>query len=95
MNRAEYKKLWKQMQAKYFAYIQSPEWKAKRRQVLKRDGWACRKCWTTLTYAKLEVHHLTYERLGNEDLRDLITLCEECHKETHVEKAAAKKVKAS
>src|SRR5215475_10158177 len=28
---------------------------------------------------RLEVHHLTYERLGNEHPDDLIVLCPQCH----------------
>jgi len=31
----------------------------------------------------LEVHHLSYRRLGNELLSDLIVLCVGCHKKQH------------
>jgi 5-methylcytosine-specific restriction endonuclease McrA len=29
------------------------------------------------------VHHLTYERLGNELLIDLVSLCNGCHDQAH------------
>lgn len=34
---------------------------------------------------RLQVHHLTYDHVGEEylHLKDLIVLCEECHKERH------------
>ncbi len=32
---------------------------------------------------RLEVHHLTYERLGYERLTDLMVLCHACHAEAH------------
>ncbi|PZV19176.1 MAG: hypothetical protein DCF22_00480 [Leptolyngbya sp.] len=60
----------------YEQYISSPEWKQKRQRVIERDGCKCRTCWES---EDLEVHHVSYERLFNEDLDDLITLCHQCH----------------
>jgi 5-methylcytosine-specific restriction endonuclease McrA len=31
----------------------------------------------------LHVHHITYDRLGNEAMADLRGLCAKCHKEVH------------
>jgi len=67
----------------YEPYITSPEWKARARQIRKRDGYACQDCGAT--DKPLDVHHLTYERLGNELDEDLITLCRECHDARHNE----------
>ena len=61
-------------------YINSPKWKAKRQMVLERDNFRCRKCGTG---KNLDVHHITYEHLGNEPLDDLVTLCRCCHEEVH------------
>lgn len=81
---AEWKAKQGAFKADYMAYVNSPEWKEKRKLVLKRDGYCCRKCSASYKNgATLQVHHLTYERFKNEDLADLITLCVECHKETH------------
>ena len=33
--------------------------------------------------AKVELHHLTYERLGNELLADVALLCHDCHQRAH------------
>jgi 5-methylcytosine-specific restriction endonuclease McrA len=65
----------------YRAFLRSPEWEAKRRACIARDGAACRRCGSRF---RLEVHHLTYLRFGGrEHLSDLITLCERCHEALH------------
>lgn len=60
----------------YTQYINSRTWHLKRREVLKRDNKQCQTC---LSGEDLEVHHKSYEHLGNEPLEDLITLCKHCH----------------
>jgi hypothetical protein len=65
---------------KYYLYLTSTDWKNKRDQVLKRDKNICQKC---LIKTADDVHHLTYENLGNENLIDLISICNSCHKEIH------------
>lgn len=65
-------------------YYSSPAWAAKRTERLKIDGFKCAKCGFTRA---LEVHHINYDRFGNEDVsRDLITLCKKCHKEIEAQK---------
>jgi hypothetical protein len=64
------------MSSFYEKHLQSTKWAATRKATLKRDRNQCQTCLST---ESLEVHHKTYERLGNEDLADLITLCSECH----------------
>jgi len=62
----------------YRAYLKSDKWKAKRQAVFKHYG---KRCYACRKQAKvLHVHHLTYERLGNEAMGDLIPLCVPCHK---------------
>lgn len=61
----------------YYAYLRSPEWQAKRQQVLARAKGKCEKC--NRQAARLEVHHLHYRNFGHEDLMDLRALCEWCH----------------
>jgi 5-methylcytosine-specific restriction endonuclease McrA len=74
------------------SYWRSKAWRRRRRAVLKRDSYACTSCGrkrgdddprlkrgTTI----LEVHHLTYERFGREELEDLLTLCQRCHANEH------------
>jgi hypothetical protein len=64
----------------YDKYLQTPEWAHKRDQALERDDYRCRACNID---KKLQVHHRTYARRGNEDLNDLTTLCESCHEHFH------------
>jgi len=69
----------------YAEYLQTPEWDATRKAALKRARYRCELC---NNQGQLHVHHKTYERLGEEYAKDLITLCADCHakhhgKETH------------
>lgn len=63
----------------YEEYIKSAEWKTKREERLKIDGYKCVIC---KSETNLQVHHLHYETLGNEDpLHDLVTVCNsQCHR---------------
>lgn len=40
-------------------------------------------CYSCKSKTKLQLHHKSYKRVGNEKLTDLIWLCEDCHKKTH------------
>lgn len=66
----------------YAAYLKTRHWHELRRQVFERDGHKCTRC---PNRTRLEVHHLTYERLGDELLSDLTTLCYDCHRAIHKE----------
>ncbi len=73
-------------------YYQSPAWQEKRSERLKIDGFKCAKCGFTRA---LEVHHINYERIYNEDVnRDLITLCKKCHNEIEAQKKAINPISA-
>lgn len=72
--------------AKYNAYLCSPEWRARRASVLKRDGGMCQAC---LERQAGEVHHLTYDHVFNEPLFDLVAVCKSCHDRlTHLDRCA-------
>lgn len=72
----------------YLAYLQSPEWQDKRSQRLKIDQYKCQRCGRPMD---LQVHHLTYDRIGNENVyTDLITLCKYCHEKIESQKQAYK-----
>lgn len=64
----------------YNAYLATPMWAIKRQRVLDRAGdlcEGCRKC------PPVEVHHLTYARVGREMLFDLVAVCRSCHEAIH------------
>lgn len=66
----------------YRRYIASEKWRnaPARLAELVASKNHCRICFEKGTAAApLEVHHATYERIGNEALGDLIALCHECH----------------
>lgn len=66
----------------YLAYLLSGGWRARRNRALKDAGYRCSRC---PSKRDLEVHHLTYERLGGERDSDLAVLCAGCHRAEHLE----------
>lgn len=64
----------------YSEYIQSVEWKRKRKWFLAFWNNRCSLCYEQ---GGLDVHHRTYERLGNELLSDCVVLCKSCHERHH------------
>ena len=57
-------------------------YKALRNQVLERDGWRCQHCGSS---KDLHVHHVkARSKLGHDESRNLITLCNFCHRQQHV-----------
>ena len=65
---------------RYRRYLRSAHWRTLRQQVLRRAGGRCETCGRA---GRLEVHHLMYERRGNELLGDLRALCRDCHRDVH------------
>lgn len=66
------------MNSKYQEYLASDAWRSKREQRLALAGHRCEVC--RLNH-KMNVHHLTYARIFNEDMADLLPLCEFHHQE--------------
>jgi len=64
----------------YAEYLRTPEWARKRRLAIKKADFRCERCGSAVN---LEVHHLTYDRLGHELLTDLVVLCHNCHSTIH------------
>ncbi len=63
------------------AYLRSPQWQDIRRVILRRDQYTCCKC--GIDGVPLEIHHITYKRLGHEHYSDLASLCRDCHQSIH------------
>ena len=61
-------------------YMKSLEWQMMRKKILKRDKYTCQGCGDK---TKLEVHHITYKRVGKEDTSDLVSVCRFCHQAIH------------
>jgi hypothetical protein len=61
----------------YLERINSLEWRELRAQMIMLAGYRCERCGDS--GSGLELHHLTYERLGYEHPDDLEVLCPICH----------------
>ena len=56
----------------YYEYIDSAEWQRVRERRIELGKRHCAVC---TTCDGLQVHHLTYERFGHENMNDLLPLC--------------------
>lgn len=67
----------------YHKYMESPEWRERKRVAYSIHGKSCQRCGLD-DKALLTVHHKTYERMGRENVTtDLAILCETCHNLYH------------
>lgn len=66
----------------YNNYLSTPDWKQKRQKVLNRSNRVCEGC---LEKTATQVHHKTYQNVGNEFLFELVALCGYCHDRIHGE----------
>lgn len=78
--------------AEYDAYIRSARWKNICTLKKKEAGNKCERCGHSS--ARLEVHHLTYERFKRESFTDLRVLCKECHEIEDKKRKMAQEQKA-
>jgi 5-methylcytosine-specific restriction endonuclease McrA len=60
----------------YDEYLASDRWRQRRHLVFERSKGMCEGC---RIIPATQVHHLTYERVGDEMLFDLVAICDECH----------------
>jgi hypothetical protein len=68
------------LQARYRAYLRSPEWAEKRARIMERSGGTCERC---RERPAVDVHHLTYDRIYHESPSDLQAVCRTCHDTYH------------
>ncbi len=64
----------------YNAYLKTVEWAAKRAAVLDRAAGVCEGC---RRQRPTQVHHLTYDHVGQELLFELVAVCNACHSILH------------
>lgn len=75
------------MNKEYKEALKDGRWQIRKTEIMQRDGFACVKCGASASDGVvLNIHHLNYYPDRNpweyED-KDLITLCEDCHKKEH------------
>lgn len=81
--------------AEYSKYLNSPEWKAKRDLVIRRDNNICQAC---LRNYATQVHHKSYDFVdlaGSEPCFDLVAVCTPCHERIEQMKAERRKLNNS
>lgn len=72
------------MAVDYKRYLASREWRLKRQEVIEMsDGW----CYRCQSARISDVHHLTYEHIGDEPVEDLQGVCRPCHEYLSAERA--------
>lgn len=66
----------------YQTYLASREWALKREAVRQRSSNRCERTidGQRCVGSQDSVHHLTYARVGNEPLEDLLGVCNDCHR---------------
>lgn len=67
----------------YKDYIVSEEWYNLKIDIVQQRGCNCERCGIEKKPNQLHLHHLSYERLFNEQLYDLQLLCPKCHMNAH------------
>lgn len=72
----------------YKEYLKTEHWKEVRIKKYKKKKRSCAICGS---FEKLEVHHLTYNNIGNEKGEDLRVLCHRCHELAHKLKPVLRK----
>jgi len=70
----------------YPEYLKTPEWRARREEHIRKVGGRCQVSNNHLGN-RLELHHRTYERLGNEKFVDLIAMAPGLHEAFHAQLA--------
>jgi 5-methylcytosine-specific restriction endonuclease McrA len=65
---------------KYKDYLNSNEWAQIRIDLFNIRGKKCEDCGNT---KRLQIHHLTYKNIFNEEPEDLKILCKNCHQKEY------------
>ncbi len=69
-----------QRQLAYDWYLSTPAWRKRSRLCKVRAHGICQHCHKRKA---TQAHHLTYERVFDEDPNDLVALCDKCHRALH------------
>lgn len=72
-----------ELKQEYRTYLKSDTWNKLRKEAVKRDRHRCVRCGYI---GNLQVHHINYNGIYenfNFSVSQLVTLCNECHKDEH------------
>lgn len=74
----------------YYRYLESAHWRQLRKQAFERDGYRCVKCGCI---NNLTGHHIRYRKVLTDcTVKDIQTLCYDCHDALHKENKRQRKL---
>ena len=67
----------------YVEHLMSEKWKQTKLKRLSIDNFSCKQCGIAITAETSHCHHITYQNLGDEGMKDVVSLCPQCHNDIH------------
>ena len=67
----------------YVEHLMSDKWKQTKLARLLIDDFKCQQCNKPITAETSHCHHITYQNLGDEGMKDVVSVCPRCHDVIH------------
>ena len=67
----------------YIEHLMSEKWKQTKLTRLLIDDFKCKQCNKPITAETSHCHHITYQNLGDEGMKDVVSVCPQCHNDIH------------
>ena len=67
----------------YVKHLMSEKWKQTKLTRLLIDDFKCQQCNKPITAETSHCHHITYKNLGDEGMKDVVSVCPKCHNDIH------------
>ena len=67
----------------YVEHLMSDKWKQTKLTRLLIDDFKCQQCNKPITAETSHCHHITYQNLGDEGMKDVVSVCPQCHNDIH------------
>ena len=67
----------------YVNHLMSEKWKQTKLTRLLIDDFKCKQCGIPVTAETSHCHHITYQNLGDEGMKDVVSVCPQCHNDIH------------
>ena len=67
----------------YIDHLMSDKWKQTKLKRLLIDDFKCQQCNKPITAETSHCHHITYQNLRDEGMKDMVSVCPQCHNDIH------------
>ena len=67
----------------YIDHLMSDKWKQTKLKRLLIDDFECQQCNKPITAETSHCHHITYQNLRDEGMKDMVSVCPQCHNDIH------------